>query len=214
MKTRIALPKGRLLDRCLEIFAGCGLPVPDAAELKSRRLVFEKGDVEYILVKDGDVPVYVEFGAADVGIAGLDQILEHGSDVLQPVELPFGHCRLMLIASAAGGDFSALSGSKIATKYPNVTRNFLTARGLHYDIVPLQGSVELAAVLGLAPFIVDLVETGETIRVHDLKPVEVIVDVAPRMIVNRNSYRVGGEAMKKLINDVRAFSSRDVVEMK
>lgn len=200
---RIAVPKGRLLAPTLELFAAAGCQVPDAAELKSRRLLFEKGDYEWILVKDGDVPVYVEFGAADVGVAGIDQILEHAADVLQPIQLPFGHCRMMLIGAPDITTLTTAAGTKIATKYPVITREFLRRRGLHFDIVPLQGSVELAAVLRLTPYIVDLVETGETIRVHDLRPLELIEEIAPRIIVNRNAYRAGTTAVRSLIARLR-----------
>lgn len=181
---RIAIPKGRLQDKVLEVFAGAGYDVPDDADLKTRKLVFDRGGIEWIFVKDGDVPVYVEHGAADAGIAGLDQILEHGCTAYQPVELPFGHCRLMLIAAPGAPPLT-----KVATKYPNITREFLEGRSVRAEIVPLSGSVELAAVLNLTSHVVDLVETGETVRVHKLVLQEVIAEISPRLIVGKNSYR-------------------------
>ena len=181
---RIAIPKGRLQDKVLEVFAGAGYDVPDDADLKTRRLVFDRGGIEWIFVKDGDVPVYVEHGAADAGIAGLDQILEHECTAYQPVELPFGHCRLMLIAAPGAPPLT-----KVATKYPNITREFLESRSVRAEIVPLSGSVELAAVLNLTSHVVDLVETGETVRVHKLELQEVIAEISPRLIVGKNSYR-------------------------
>lgn len=208
---RVALPKGRLLDRVLSLFSDCGYRVPDSEALASRRLVFVLGEVEWILVKDGDVPVYVEFGAADVGVAGLDQLLEHRSDVLQPAQLPFGECRLMLIGAPGVRDVSRLSGSKIATKYPQVTKDFLARRGVTCDIVSLHGSVELAAVLDLAPYVVDLVETGATIRVHGLHPLEVVAEVSPRLIVNRNSYRIDSRRIQQLISAVRTAVEKEQV---
>ena len=136
---RIAIPKGRLQDRALGVFAEAGYTVPDDADLKTRKLVFDRGGIEWIFVKDGDVPVYVEHGAADAGIAGLDQILEHECTAYQPVELPFGHCRMMLIAAPGAPPLT-----KVATKYPRITRHFLESRGIRAEIVPLSGSVELA----------------------------------------------------------------------
>src|SRR6476646_6546444 len=140
---RIAIPKGRLQDRALGVFANAGYDVPDEADLKTRRLVFRRGGIEWIFVKDCDVPVYVEHGAADAGIAGLDQLLEHDSTAYQPVELPVGRCRMMLIAAAGAPALEAVAHPKIATKYPRITRAWLEKRGIRADIVPLGGSVEL-----------------------------------------------------------------------
>lgn len=203
-KLRIALPKGRLLNPSIQSFAAAGLSVPDDADLASRRLVFHTSDVEWILVKDGDVPVYVEHGAADAGIAGLDQILEHDADVYQPVRMPFGACRLMLIAAPGAPPLDSPRVEKIATKYPRITRRFLEDRRLHLDVVPLQGSVELAAVLGLTQYIVDLVETGETIRIHGLETVGLVQQISPYLIINRSSYRMDPVRMRDLIDSLAA----------
>ena len=181
---RIAIPKGRLQERALGVFADAGYDVPSEADLKSRKLVFDRGGIEWIFVKDCDVPVYVEHGAADAGIAGLDQILEHECPASQPVELPFGRCRMMLIAAPGAPPLT-----KVATKYPRITRQFLEGRSLRAEIVPLGGSVELAAVLNLTSHVVDLVETGETVRVHKLELQEVIAEISPRLIVGKNVYR-------------------------
>jgi len=191
---RIAIPKGRLQDPALAVFAGAGYDVPDAADLKTRRLVFDRGGIEWIFVKDCDVPVYVEHGAADAGIAGLDQILEHECSAYQPVEFPFGRCRMMLIAAPGG---PALT--KVATKYPRITRQFLDARGVRAEVVPLGGSVELAAVLKLTSHVVDLVETGETVRVHHLELQDVIAEISPRLIVGKTFYRTEPKMVRDLI---------------
>ena len=191
---RIAIPKGRLQDKALGVFADAGYDVPDDADLKTRRLVFDRAGIEWIFVKDGDVPVYVEHGAADAGIAGLDQILEHECTAYQPVEFPFGRCKMMLIAAPGAPPLT-----KVATKYPRITRQFLDGRGVRAEIVPLSGSVELAAVLRLTSHVVDLVETGETVRVHKLELQDVIAEISPRLIVGKNFYRTEPKQVRELI---------------
>lgn len=191
---RIAIPKGRLQDRALGVFAGAGYDVPDDADLKTRRLVFDRSGIEWIFVKDCDVPVYVEHGAADAGIAGLDQILEHECTAYQPVEFPFGRCRMMLIAAPGAPPLT-----KVATKYPRITRQFLDSRGVRAEVVPLGGSVELAAVLKLTSHVVDLVETGETVRVHHLVLQDVIAEISPRLIVGKTFYRTEPKIVRDLI---------------
>ena len=210
-KLRIAIPKGRLLRGTLERFEAAGAVVPTSEDLASRRLVFERDGIEWILVKDGDVPVYVEHGAADAGVVGLDQVLEHGADVLRPVELPFGRCALMLIAAPGAPPLGARPGAALATKYPNIARGFLERRSIHLEIVALQGSVELASVLGLAPWIIDLVETGETIRVHGLQPLETVVEVSPQLIVNKSSWRMDRSGLRSLVDRVARASTEVAV---
>ncbi len=191
---RIAIPKGRLQERALGVLADAGYDIPSETDLKTRKLVFDRGGIEWIFVKDGDVPVYVEHGAADAGIAGLDQILEHECTAYQPVEFPFGHCRMMLIAAPGAPPLT-----KVATKYPRITRQFLDQRGVHAEIVPLSGSVELAAVLNLTSHVVDLVETGETVRIHKLEMQEVVAEISPRLIVGKNFYRTEPKMVRELI---------------
>jgi ATP phosphoribosyltransferase len=194
---RIAIPKGRLQEPTLALFAAAGYDVPTEGDLRSRKLVFTRGGVEWIFVKDCDVPVYVDHGAADAGVAGFDQILEHDCGAFQAVDLPFGRCRMMLIAAPG-----APALTKIATKYPRVTREYLDDRRLHAEIVPLGGSVELAAVLALTSHVVDLVESGETVRVHKLEMQDLVAEVSPRLIVCRNAYRTETEKIRELINQV------------
>src|SRR5438270_9050534 len=191
---RIAIPKGRLLDKALATFAAAGYDVPSESDLATRRLVFDRGEVEWIFVKDCDVPVYVEHGAADAGIAGLDQILEHECTAYQPVEFEFGRCRMMLIAAPGAPPLT-----KIATKYPRIARQYLDSRGLRADIVPLGGSVELAAVLELTSHVIDLVETGETVRVHKLEMQDLVAEISPRLIVGKTAYRTRPREIRELI---------------
>ena len=191
---RIAIPKGRLQDPVLRLFAAAGYDVPDDGDLQTRRLVFDRGDIEWIFVKDCDVPVYVQYGAADAGIAGLDQIIEHECAALKQVELPFGHCKMRLIA-APGSPLL----TKVATKYPRITRQYLDSRGVRAEVVTLGGSVELAAVLKLTSHVVDLVETGETVRVHHLVMQDVIHEIAPWLIVGEKFYRTEPKIGRDLI---------------
>jgi len=191
---RIAIPKGRLQDRALAVFAAAGYDVPTEADLRTRKLVFDRGDVEWIFVKDCDVPVYVEHGAADVGVAGLDQILEHDCSAYQPVEFDFGRCKMMLIAAPGAPPLT-----NVATKYPRIARQYLESRGVRAEIIPLGGSVELAAVLQLTSHVIDLVETGETVRVHKLELQDVVAEISPRLIVGKNVYRTEAKTIRELI---------------
>jgi ATP phosphoribosyltransferase len=190
---RIAIPKGRLQDDTLAAFAAAGYEIPTATDLSTRKLVFIRGGVEWILLKDADVAVYVEHGAADAGVAGLDQILEHECTAYQPVEFAFGRCRMMLIRTPG----AALK--KIATRYPRISRQYLEKRQLRAEIVPLAGSVELAAVLNLTSHVVDLVQTGETVRVHQLEIEDLVAEISPRLIVGRHAYRTEGKRIREVI---------------
>jgi ATP phosphoribosyltransferase len=194
---RIAIPKGRLQDPVLATFAAAGYDVPTAIDLRTRKLVFSRGGIEWIFVKDCDVPVYVEHGAADAGVAGLDQILEHECTAYQAVELPYGRCRLMLIGAPDAPRLT--DASRVATKYPRVARQYLDAKALRSELIPLGGSVELAAVLSLTSHVIDLVETGETIRVHRLVEQDFVAEITPRLIVAKNVFRTRNQQMRELI---------------
>lgn len=196
---RIAIPKGRLQTAVLATFSEAGYEVPTEEDLRTRRLVFTRGAIEWIFVKDSDVPVYVEHGAADAGIAGLDQILEHECTAYQPVELSYGRCRMMVIGAPGAPRLSREVTARIATKYPRVTRQYLDSRSLRAEVIPLSGSVELASVLGLTSHVIDLVETGETVRVHNLELQELVAEVTPRLIVSRNVYRTNNRNVRELI---------------
>jgi ATP phosphoribosyltransferase len=201
---RIAIPKGRLQNNTLALFAEAGYDTPTEADIASRRLVFARGGIEWIFVKDCDVPVYVEHGAADAGVAGLDQLLEHDSTAYQPVDLPFGRCRMMLIAAPGAPALEALTLPKIATKYPRIARTWLDSRGIRAEIIPLGGSVELAAVLNLTTHVIDLVETGETVRIHKLEMQEVVAEISARLIVGKDVYRTAPLAVRELVARVSA----------
>ena len=201
---RIAIPKGRLQQPTLALFADAGFDVPDDADLRSRKLVFDRSGIEWIFVKDCDVPVYVEHGAADVGVAGLDQILEHECTAYQPVELPFGRCRMMVIGAPGTPRLSRDATAKIATKYPRIAHRYLDANGIRADIVPLGGSVELAAVLRLTTHVIDLVETGETVRANRLELQDVVAEISPRLIVAKSIYRTDPKRIRDLVSRIEA----------
>jgi ATP phosphoribosyltransferase len=194
---RIAIPKGRLQDNVLATFAAAGYDVPSEADIRTRRLFFSRGGVEWILVKDCDVPVYIDHGGADAGVAGLDQILEHDCTAYQPVELSYGRCRLMVIG--APGSPPVERATSVASKYARVSRQYLDSRGIHAEVIPLGGSVELAAVLGLTSHVIDLVETGETVRANRLELQETVAEITPRLIVSNSFYRTERTTVRELI---------------
>jgi ATP phosphoribosyltransferase len=201
----IALSKGKLLRGTEALFRRCGLPFPLE---DTRKLVVAAGDVRFLFVKDADVPTYVEHGVADCGIAGRDVLLEMGSDVLEPVDLGFGRCRLA-VAAPAGSGFAPDRTSivRVATKYPRVATAHFLGRGLAVEVVKLNGSVEIAPGLGLADCIVDVVETGRTLVENGLEVVETVAESSARLVVNRASFHARRDEVQTLIGNLRGASS-------
>ena len=199
---RIALSKGKLLTGSEALFKQAGLPFPAA---EGRKLVVELDGLSFLFVKDADVPTYVEYGAADCGIAGRDVLMESGSDVYEPLDLGFGRCRLV-VARPAGGPsgFASASTIRVATKYPKVAAAHLQGKGVSVEIVRLAGSVELAPALGLADCIVDVVETGRTLRENGLEVVEEIAASTARLIVNRASFHARRDEVARLLRTLEA----------
>lgn len=202
-----ALPKGRILDQAMPLLAAAGLDLADALEEAGRKLLFElPGGTRIMLVKPVDVPTYVEHGIADLGIAGLDTLLEQGRDLYEPVDLGTGRCRLVVAeprSLAHEGGLRRGMNLRVATKYPRCALRHYRARGIQPDIIPLWGSVELAPITGLADQIVDLVESGETLRQNDLVEVETIFQVTSRLIVNAASLRLKQPAVSHTIAALR-----------
>ena len=197
----IALSKGRLLIGAEGLFTNAGLVFPPR---DTRRLIVEAGELRFLFVKDMDVPVYVEYGVADAGICGSDVLLEAGSDVLMPLDLGYGRCRMVLAAPPASGFKEAWPATlRVATKYAKVTRAFFESRGLAIEIVKLQGSVEIAPGLGLADCIVDMVETGRTLRENGLEEVEEIAETSARLVVNRASDHIKRTEIASLIERLK-----------
>jgi ATP phosphoribosyltransferase len=198
----IALSKGRLFDEALILFNKAGINIAPS-DLNSRKLVLSdsKERFRFCILKPVDVPTYVEYGVADVGIAGRDVLLESAADVHQPLDLGIGHCRMVVAApkSAARENYKELSAVRIATKYPKITTDYFIRMGIPVEIIPLSGSVELAPLLGLSDRIVDLVSSGRTLAENGLEVVETILEVSARLIVNRASYHIKREAVTELI---------------
>jgi ATP phosphoribosyltransferase len=198
----IAIAKGRLQAETLDLLTSAGLVFSDQA-LSSRRLAIEdeSGRFRLIFVKPADVPVYVERGIADCGVVGRDVLLESDANLLQPLSLNLGACRIVVAAKneAAVRQSGML---KVATKYPHIAARHFGARGVAVDLIELSGSVELAAVLGLADCIVDLVETGKTLEENDLRVVDVITESSARVVVNRASYQLKAETVSQFIKSL------------
>lgn len=199
----IAIPKGRILEESVELFKKIGI---DCDELlsKSRKLIFENEGqkMRYMIVRATDVPTYVEYGAADLGIVGKDTLMEQEKDVYEPLDLKFGYCRMM-VAEPAGlarnDDPSRWTNIRIATKYPHVAEKYFAAKGVQVEIIKLYGSIELAPLVGLSERIVDLVSTGETLKQNGLVEVETIAEITTRLIVNRASLKTKNKRITEII---------------
>jgi ATP phosphoribosyltransferase len=203
----IALCKGRFLEPSLEILHRAGIRFSENVA-SSRKLIFESEDKRHrvVLVKPTDVPTYVEYGAADAGIAGLDVLMESRADVLQPLGLNFGHCKIAVAGPSTltrtpgeGGELHR-STIRVATKYPRITLDYYNGRGVPVEIIPLSGSIELAPLIGLADRIVDLVETGRTLKENGLEVLEVIAESSARLLLNRAGYQTKREEVLSLIH--------------
>jgi ATP phosphoribosyltransferase len=200
----IAIAKGRLQNEVLMLLESIGLRLPSDSQ-SSRRLSIEdeSGAYRFILVKPADVPVYVEHGVADCGFVGRDVLLESEADLLQPLTLNIGCCRIVV----AAGRKMLNNGSgmlRVATKYPRIAATHFGQKGQPVEIIGLSGSVELAPILGMADCIVDLVETGRTLQENGLHIVEVIADSSARLVVNRGSYQLKAKPIADLISMLKA----------
>ena len=210
----LALSKGRIFDETLPLLKAAGIEVLDDPD-KTRKLILatNQPDVRVVLVRATDVPTYVQYGGADLGITGKDTLLEHGSDGLyQPLDLQIAKCRIS-VAVREGFDYAAAvrQGARltVATKYVAIAREFFAAKGVHVDLIKLYGSMELAPLTGLADAIVDLVSTGNTLKANHLVEVEHIMDISSRLVVNQAALKLKQEPIRRIID---AFAS--VVESK
>jgi ATP phosphoribosyltransferase len=208
----IALAKGRILDETLPLLARAGI-VPAENPETSRKLIIgsNRPDVRFVIVRPSDVPTYVEYGAADLGVAGKDVLLEHGGEGLYlPIDLGIGRCTLV-VATPRGFDYAGAvkrgARLRVATKYVTTAREHFAGKGMHVDLIRLYGSMELAPLVGLADAIVDLVSTGSTLKANDLVVVEEILPISARLIVNPAALKLKREGMQPLLEAIAAAAA-------
>ena len=198
----IALPKGRLGEKVYAMFKAAGFPCPSIEE-QNRKLIFENEEVgvRYFWVKPSDVAIYVERGAADIGVAGKDILLEYRPRVYELLDLDVGKCR-MAVAAPKGFRDDPTRTLRVATKFSRIARDFYAGKGRDIDIIHLNGSIEIAPILGLSDVIVDIVETGTTLKENDLEVIETIVPISARLIANTSSFKFKNEAIEKLLTQM------------
>lgn len=198
----IALTKGRILEETLPLLKAAGIEPLEDME-KSRKLVFEttQPNVRLLLLRGADVPTYVQFGAADMGVSGKDTLMENGADGLyEPLDLNIAHCKLM--TAGVKGVPSASGRIRVATKYVNIAKQYYASQGRQTDIIKLYGAMELAPILDLADEIVDIVDTGNTLRANGLEPREFIADISSRLIVNKASMKMKHVQIQAIIDHI------------
>ena len=204
MKTmlNVALPKGRLGEKVYSMFEKAGFECPSIKE-NNRKLIFENPEVgvRYFWVKPSDVAIYVERGAADIGVAGKDILLEYSPDVYELLDLHTGICR-MAVAAKEGFRDDGQRTLKVATKFTNIAKNYYAGLGRDIDIIHLNGSIELAPILGLSDVIVDIVETGTTLKENHLAVTETIVPISARLIANKAGFKFKNEAIEKIVKSL------------
>lgn len=206
----IALSKGRLLSESIDLLNKMGISHPGLLS-SDRRLLFDipNQKIRLLMIRAADVPTYVEYGAADMGISGKNILLEDDRELFEPLDLKFGHCRIM-VAEPIGSELIRRKNPaklKIATKYPRITEQYFSRKGIPVELIKLGGSIELAPMLGLADQIVDLVSTGATLKAHHLKMVDEIASSTARLIVNRASLKLKHKRVYAFIDQIRGIIS-------
>ena len=204
-KITLALSKGRIFEETLPLLKAAGIEVLEDPE-KSRKLILatNRPDVQVVLVRATDVPTYVQYGGADLGVTGKDTLIEHGgAGLYQPLDLKIAACRVS-VAVRADFDYARAvrqgARLKVATKYTSIARDFFAAKGVHVDLIKLYGSMELAPLIGLADAIVDLVSTGGTLKANNLVEVERIMDISSRLVVNQAALKLKQQAIRNIID--------------
>lgn len=200
----VALPKGRLGEKVYAMFEKAGFECPSIKE-NNRKLIFENEEigVRYFWVKPSDVAIYVERGAADVGVAGKDILLEYEPDVYELLDLDIGKCRMAVAAKKDFRDDNQRT-LRVATKFTNIASQYYLSRGRDIDIIHLNGSIEIAPILDLSDVIVDIVETGTTLKENNLEVFETIVPISARLIANKTSFRFKSESIEKIVSEIAA----------
>ncbi|MCR5834548.1 MAG: ATP phosphoribosyltransferase [Selenomonadaceae bacterium] len=201
----IALPKGKLFGLSADLLAKVGWSAEGLTE-KSRKLIISNDEarLKFIITKTADVPTYVEYGAADIGIIGKDVILESGKDVYELLDLGFGKCHLMMAVpkDKKRPRLEDYAHTRVATKFPHIAEKFFAAQGMQMEYIKLNGSIELGPIVGLSESIVDIVETGTTLRENNLEEIVTIMNATARLIANRVSYKLKFERINTLVNDL------------
>ncbi len=205
----IALAKGRLAKKTMEMFEQIGITCREMDDEKTRKLIFvnEELKMRFFLAKANDVPTYVEYGAADIGIVGKDTIMEEGRSLYEVIDLKFGKCRMCVCGPASAKELlKNHSQIRVATKYPNIAKDyFYNRKHQTVEIIKLNGSIELAPIVGLSEVIVDIVETGSTLRENGLEVLEEVAPLSARMVVNRVSMKMENARISKLISDLKGI---------
>ena len=205
----VALPKGRLGEKVYNMFEKAGFECPSIKE-NNRKLIFENPErqVRYFWVKPSDVAIYVERGAADIGVAGKDILLEYEPDVYELLDLDIGKCR-MAVAAPKGFRDDRSKTLRVATKFSNIAQNYYAGQGRDIDIIHLNGSIEIAPILKLSDVIVDIVETGTTLKENNLEVFETVVPISARLIANKSGYRFKNEQIQKIVTAISQEMQND-----
>ena len=202
----IALPKGKLFGLSADMFAKIGYTAEDLSE-KSRKLIISNDDkkIRFIISKTADVPTYVEYGAADIGVIGKDVLLESGKDVYELLDLGFGRCHLMMAVhkNQKRGKLMDYNHTRVATKFPHIAEGFFNSKGMQMEFIKLNGSIELGPIVGLSESIVDIVETGTTLKENNLEEIAYIMDATARLVCNRVSFKLKFERIHQMTEDLR-----------
>lgn len=203
---KVAMPKGRIYKQAFKLFHDAGIPIPEETD-DSRKLMisFPEAGMEFILAKPVDVPIYVEYGVADIGVVGKDVLMEENRDVYELLDLGIARCRMSVIALP---DWKPVMNPRVATKYPNVASQYFRELGQQVEVIKLNGSIELAPMIGLADRIVDMVETGQTLRDNGLVETEQIFEITSRLIANRVSYRMKYTEIQRLCDKLQSSLKR------
>lgn len=200
----IALPKGRLGEKAYKIFQKIGYEQSELCDKDTRKLIFENAEkkVRFFWAKPSDVAIYVERGSADIGVVGKDILLEYQPDIFELCDLEIGKCRLMVAGEKGFRDRKDFT-LRVATKFPNVAMDYYAKKGRDIDVIKLNGSIELAPILKMSDVIVDIVETGTTLKENNLEVLEIITEVSARLVANKSSYQFNNERINGIVNDVR-----------
>ena len=199
---KVAMPKGRIYKQAIKLFQEAGIPIPDDLDDDSRKLILASPEagMEFILAKPVDVPTYVEYGVADIGVVGKDVLMEENRDVYELLDLGIARCRMSVIGLP---DWKPVLNPRVATKYPNVASQYFREQGQQVEVIKLNGSIELAPLIGLADRIVDMVETGQTLKENGLVEQKTIFEITSRLIANRVSYRMKNDPIQRLCDQLQ-----------